>query len=248
HILNLDSGKSKKLTVNLRYDNPNRLPYFKDVSTFISRSGAALSPDASRVVFAARGDLFSAPAKKGVTVNLTRTQGVRERFPLWSPDGKWIAYVSDKTGDYEVYIMDPKTKKSTQLTHNHKLWKSGLTWSPDSKMLLLRTQGKGRNVLLLDIKSKTVTVVDKGYLGNIGDFSWSGDSGWITYSKGQTNNLNAIFIYSVAQKKTFQVSSGNYNDQTPVFSLSGKYLFFVSDRDFDVSFGRGVSSMEFDFV
>lgn len=177
HILDLNSGKSRKLTVNLLYDNPNRLPYHKKVSRFISRFGARISNDGKRVVFDARGDIFTVPAKKGVTVNLTRTQGVRESYPSWSPDGKWIAHISDKTGDFEIFLLDPKgKKKSVQLTINHKVWKFPSLWSPDSKKLVFADMNRKLN--LLDIQSKSITVVDKGISSDITDYSWSPDSKW----------------------------------------------------------------------
>ncbi|MCP5051720.1 MAG: acetyl-CoA synthetase [bacterium] len=249
YVLNMGTGKSRKLTVNLHFDNPNRLPYFKDVSRFISNSGAGLSPDGKRGVFDARGDLFSVPAKKGVTVNLTRTQGVREMFPAWSPDGKWIAYISDETGDYELYMLDPEQKKKiVRLTHNHNIWTYQPVWSPDSKMLLFQTRDRKLN--LLDIESKKRIVIDKGYWAGTGvvSYNWSGDSKWVVYIIGARNNLGVMHIYSIEKKKSYLLSSGRYNDTYADFSVDGKYIFFISDRDFNLSFGEGLSSMEFDFI
>jgi tricorn protease len=248
YILDLDSGNSKKMTVNIHFDNPNRLPYFKKVAGFVSsRFGAGISPKGKRAVFDARGDIFTVPAEKGVTVNLTRTQGVREMYPVWSPDGKWIAYMSDQTGDYELYLLDPKQKnKTVQLTQNHKVWKYPPVWSPDSKMLVFSDMD--RKVQVLDINTKQITLVDKGFLGDINDYTWSADSQWLTYTKAGKNKLGIIYVYSVATKKSFPVSSGRYNDYSPVFSNCGKYLYFISDRDFTMSFQDGFSSMEFDFV
>jgi tricorn protease len=247
HILDLFSGKSKKLTVNIQFDNPNRLPYFKDVSSFVSRFGAGIAPDAKRVVFDARGDIFTVPAKKGVTVNLTRTQGIREMYPSWSPDGKWIAYVSDQSGDFELYLLDPKKKKKTvQLTKGHGVWKYPVLWSPDSKKVAFSDMN--RKFQILDIASKQITQVDKGFLGNINDYEWSADSKWLIYTKAGKNKLSAIYVYSVVNKKATRLSSGVYGDYSPTFSKDGKYIFFISDRDFNMNFQTGFSSMEFDFV
>jgi tricorn protease len=247
NILDLDSGAAKKLTINLHFDNPNRLPYFKEVKGFISRFGGTLSPEGKRVIFDARGDLFSVPAKKGVTVNLTRTQGIREMYPVWSPDGKWIAYVSDKSGDFEIYLMDPEQKKATvQLTTNHSVWKYPVTWSPDSKKVVFADMD--RKLQVMDIASKQISQVDKGFLGNITDYEWSGDSNWLVYTKAGKNKLSNIYVYSLAQKKSFSLSTGRYNDYSPVFSQDGKHLFFISDRDFTMNFQKGFSAMEFDFV
>jgi len=248
YVLNLDTGESQKVTVNLHFDNPNLLPYFKNVSEFVSTFGANISPDGKQAVFDARGDIFTVPAEKGVTANLTRTQGIREMYPTWSPDGQWIAFISDETGDYEIYLLDPKKEKKTiQLTQNHSVWKTPATWSPDSKMLLF--YDIRRNLQVLDIQTKKITLVEKGGLDNIGDYQWSGDSQWIIYDKAGENLLPALWVYSPAKGKSFKLTSGKYQDFTATFSQCGKYIFFLSDRDFDASpGGDSSSSMEFDYV
>jgi tricorn protease len=247
HVLDLNTGKTRKLTVNIHFDNPNRLPYFKNVKDFISRFGAEISHDGKRAIFDARGDLFTVPAKKGVTVNLTRTQGIREMYPVVSPDGKWIAYISDQTGDYEIYLMDPKQEKKTiQLTTDHKVWKYPPDWSPDSKKLLFADSD--RKLQILDIESKKITLIDKGYLGDLTDYSWSADSRWVAYSKASKSRVQAIWVYSLATQEKHKLSGEKYNDFAPSFSKCGKFIFFISDRDFNMSFRDGFSAMEFDFV
>jgi tricorn protease len=248
YVLNLDTGESQKVTVNLHFDNPNRLAYFKNVSEFVSTFGANISPDGKQAVFDARGDIFTVPAEKGAIVNLTRTQGIREMYPSWSPDGQWIAFISDETGDYEIYLLDPKKEKKTvQLTQNHSGWKLPPTWSPDSKMLLF--YDIRRNLQVLDIGTKKITLVDKGGLSNIDNYEWSADSKWIIYDKTGENLLQTIRVYSLDKGKSFQLSSGKYQDSAAAFSQCGKYIFFLSDRDFDVNRGGdSSSSMEFDYV
>jgi len=241
--LDLNTGKNQKVSVNINFDNPNLLPYYKNVKKFVYN--ATLNNGGKRVVFGARGDLFSVPAKKGITVNLTRTQGIRETAPVWSPDGKWIAYSSDKTGNNELYLLDPKCVKSSVKLTNDKIWKSSVTWSPDSKKVLYTMD---RKLQLLDIKTKKIITVDRDKSGNINDYSWSSDSEWITYSKSNDNGLSSIWAYSVKKGKVLKVTNNKYNDDSPVFSSCGKYIFFVSDRDFDMNFAKGFSSMEFDFV
>jgi tricorn protease len=247
NVLDLNSGKSRKLTVNLNFDNPNRLPYYKKVDRDMSRFSGTISPKGDRAIFDARGDLYSVPAEKGVTVNLTRTQGIREMYARWSPDGKWVSYVSDKTGDYEIYLMDPKQKKPTvKLTTDLNVWTFPPSWSPDSKYLVFSTMD--RKLQMIDIQTKKITVIDKGRTGNINDYSWSDDCKWLVYTKGGKNKLSAIWVYSMEKQKAFQLSKGNYSDSSPTFSKCGKYLFFVSSRDFNMGFRNGFSTMEFDFV
>lgn len=249
YVLNLESGENHKVTVSMNFDNPHRLPYFKNVAPFVTRFGAVISPDGKRMVLDARGDIFSVPAKKeeGVTINHTRTQDVREMYPTWSPDGKWIAYASDETGDYEIFLLDPKNKtKPRQMTKNHKVWKAGFIWSPDSKKILFADIE--RKLQVLDVDSTNLTVVDTGKYDDIASYCWSGDSQWVLYSKLGDNRLTSIWVYSLNKKEISCLSNGNYNDQSPVFSKCGKYVYFISDRDFNMSFADGFSNMEFDYV
>ncbi len=248
NILNLNTKSAKKLSVNINFDNPNTLPYFKNVSKFISRFGGTITSDGKRAIFDARGDLFSVPAEKeSVTLNLTRTQGIREMYPVASPDGKWIVYVSDRSGDYEFYLMDPLGKKKpVQLTSNTKVWKFPPTWSPDSKKMFFADIN--RKLQIIDVESKKITLVDTGRKGNLTDTSWSPDSKWLTYSKAGGNNLGSVWVYSLKTGDKTRLTAERYDDGSPVFSLDGKYIFFVSNRDFDMNFQSGFSTMEFDFV
>lgn len=248
YIIDLNNSKVKKLTVNIDFDNPNILPYFKNVSGFISRFGAAITAEGKRAIFDARGDLFSVPSEKnGVTLNLTRTQGIREMYPVTSPDGKWIVYESDKSGDYEFYLMDPLGKKTDiQLTQNTGTWKFPPQWSPDSKNLLF--SDINRKLHIIDMATKKIKVADTGTRGNLNDCSWSPDSKWITYSKESDNKLNSLWVYSLDKGKSVKLTNDRYDDFSPVFSKDGKYIYFISDRDFDMNFATGFSTMEFDFV
>ena len=156
--LDLDSGQEQKLTVNLNFDNGNILPYFKNVSDFIS--GYDISPSGKRAVFDARGDIFTVPEKEGLTYNLTNSQGVREIFPVWSPDGKSIAYYSDLSGEYEIFLQDANgAAKPVQLTNNSRIWRYPPKWSPDGRMLLFAD--KNQLLQILEIASRKITVVDK---------------------------------------------------------------------------------------
>jgi tricorn protease len=241
--LDLLNGQSVKLKITINFDNPNILPYFKNVKRYISRFGYNISPTGKRAVFDARGDLFTVPAKKGITYNLTRTPGIREMYPVWSPDGKWIAYYSDKTGDYELYIMDPKTKKTQQITEGHKIWKAPVEWSPDSKLIFFRDIN--RTLQIVDISTKQRTVVDKGKYSDIRSISWSADSKWLIYTKTGSNKLDNIWVYSIIDKQPKKLLKDEFDNSSAVFSKCGKYVYFLSLRDFNMD---TFSSFEFDFV
>ena len=239
--LNLDFGTSERIAVNIRFDNPNTIPYFKNVSDTIG--GFEISPRGKRAVFEARGDIFTVPATEGVTYNLTDSQGVRELNPAWSPDGRFIAYCSDKTGEYEIYLMDTSENNAViPLTTGGAAWKYQPVWSPDSTKLVF----SDRNLLVqvVDVKTKAVSVVDKARRFELTDYAWSPDSKWLAYSKDGDNAQAAVWAYSLETGKTQRLTDEMYNCFGPVFSKCGKYLFFISQRDFVQSF----SAFEFDYV
>jgi tricorn protease len=239
--LDLDSGKESKIPVHINYDSPYTLPYFKKVKDDIY--SMAISPTGKRALFDARGDIFSVPAKHGEIENLTNSQGIRELFPAWSPDGKYIAYYSDKTGEYEVYLRETSGKgEPVQLTKGSSSWKYPAIWSPDGKKLVF--SDRKSKLQVLDIDTKAVTAVDRGSRFDIRDYVWAPDSGWVAYTKDGENGQGAIWVYSLKDGKARQLTNNRYNDQGPVFSTDGKYLFFLSDRTYNMAF----SSHEFDYV
>jgi tricorn protease len=239
--LDLASGREEKLSVNLNFDDPNVLPHFRNVGEFISSYD--ISPSGKRAVFDARGDLFTVPEKEGLTYNLTRSQGVREIFPTWSPDGGSIAYYSDLSGEYEIYIMDGNgAGRPRQLTANSHTWRFPPKWSPDGRLLLFGD--REQRLQVLDVASGVVTLVDRARRHDLTDANWSPDSRWLAYSKDGDSGQDAIWAYSLEQKKSFQLTDATYNDFSPVFSRCGKYIYFLSNRDFNLTF----SDFEFNYL
>jgi tricorn protease len=239
--LDLATGSTNKVIVDLHYDSPGVLPYFKNVAGNIY--SYSISPTGKRAVFGARGDIFTVPAKDGQIDNLTLTQGIREIFPRWSADGKFICYYSDQTGEYEIYLKDQEGKnKAIQLTQNSTAWKFPAVWSPDSQKLLF--SDKNQLLQVLDVKTKKMQVLDKASRYDIRSYDWSPDSNWVVYTKDGQNGQDAIWVYSMKQKKTYQLTNNMFNDYSPVFSTCGHYIFFRSDRDFNLSF----SAFEFNYL
>jgi len=239
--LNVETGETEKVTVNIHFDNPNILPYFKNVSDFIE--SASLSPKGKRALFDARGDIYSVPAENGFTTNLTQTQGVRDMFPSWSPNGKYISYVSDKTGEYEIYLLENnKDAQPKQLTFNSSAWKYEPIWSPDSKYLLFFD--RTLKLQLLDISSGNIKDVANAYSEEIRDYKFSPDSKWITYTNSSANSNSAIWVYNIPSGKNHKLTDDTFSDISPVFSNDGNYLFFLSNRDFNLEF----SSYEFTYL
>lgn len=239
--MDLQTGSSERVIVNINFDNPNLLPYYKDVKESIH--SFSVSPTGKRALFDARGDIFSVPAENGITENLTRSQGVREIYPAWSPDGNYISYYSDLTGEYELYILEnSKVSKPRQLTYNSSAWKYQPVWSPDSRYLLY--SDRTLKLKLTEVSTGKTTDIDNATRNEIRSYSFSPDTRWITYQKEGSNEKSAVWVYEVPTGKNQQVTDGTYSDNTPVFSSCGNYIFFASDRDFNLSF----SSFDFDYI
>lgn len=229
----LASGTTRKISVRIPNDFVTGRNGQKDASKNIG--SFSISPDGKRVTFGARGDVFSVPAKTGITRNLTATSGVHERNVTWSPDGNFIAYVADNTGEDEIYIVrQDGSEQPVKLTSNADTYKYGMVWSPDSKKLLW--SDKNLRLQFVDVQSKSVTVVDQAKTWEFTEFSWSPDSKWIAYSRPDRTAQTMIFLYEISSGDKFPVTSGWYDSGEPVFSTDGKYLFFTSNRDFNPTY------------
>ncbi|HMM11023.1 MAG TPA: PDZ domain-containing protein [Bacteroidales bacterium] len=240
-ILDALTGQHQPIKVSIRYDNPNLTPYFRNVKDNIH--SFSLSPTGKRALFDARGDIFSVPAEHGQIENLTNTPNIREIFPVWSPDGRFIAYYADATGEYEVYLLENKKgAKPRQLTSGSKAWKYEAVWSPDSKYLVY--SDRSLQLLLLDVNTGQQTTIDRATFNEIRSYAFSPDSEWITYHKESDNGNAAIWVYHIPTKKATQLTDDQFADRSPVFSRCGKFIFFVSNRDFNLAF----SSFEFDYL
>jgi tricorn protease len=243
YLYRLDSAtnKSERIPIRVYGDFRNTLPYFKNVRENIEWFW--LSPTGARALFVARGDLFSVPAKEGEIRNITQTPGIRERDATWSPDGKWIAYLSDKGGEYEIYVRSADgTGDERQLTRDGKAWRFEPLWSPDSKMLAF--SDKDLTLRVLDVASGRITDVDKDEYGDIRHYRWSPDSKWIAYTKQNEARFASIYVYSLADARSHRLTSGLTDDNEPVFDPKSRYLYFTSNRDFNLTF----SAWEFNYV
>ncbi len=241
HRFDLERETSRMIPIRVESDMPLRAPYFKSLAE--DADSATLSPSGSRVVVEARGELFSVPAKNGPTRNLTRTSGIREMSPTWSPDGLWIAYLSDATGEYEVYVRDQMgTEPARQLTRDGSVWRFPPTWSPDS--LRLAFGDRDRRLWILEVSSGKLTEVDRGERGDLDTYVWSPDSRRLAYQTTHPSRMNGIAVYSLDSEQVTLLGDGLTNDYSPAFSDDGKHLFFVSDRDYNLRF----SSLEFNYI
>ncbi|WP_236977489.1 S41 family peptidase [Membranihabitans maritimus] len=238
-LLNLGTEKYSEIKISLTNDYEKVKPHWVNVKSNIQN--AFVSPRGERVLIEARGDIFDLPAEKGAVVNLTNSSGAAERYPAWSPDGKNLAYWSDTSGEYQLYIHDYKSGKVKKVTDFTNGFNYQIYWSPDGDKLAFINQAM--EIRLIDIQSGEITKVDKGkwmYEGALRGFSvsWSPDSRWITYDRGLDNRQNAIFLFDTEEKELHQVTSGFYNYNDPVFSSDGKYICFETDQRFDPEYSN----------
>ena len=226
--------KPEKVSITLASDNIYARPEIKDGAEYIT--AASLSPKGERMVVTARGEVFNVPVEQGVTKNLTRTPGAHEREAQWAPDGRSIAYISDQTGETELYLRPAEGGEPVQLTKNNDTYIRIFQWSPDAKKIVY-TDRKNR-VNLLDVATKQVTTLSQSPLGEARGVSFSPDSKWLTYSRVSENNFSLVYLYDIAAKKEYPVTDKWYESSSPVFSTDGKYLVFSSARDFNPTYGR----------
>lgn len=196
-----------------------------------------ISPDGNRALFGARGDVFTVPAKNGATRNITATPGIHERNSKWSPDGKWIAYISDATGEDEIYIspQDGSTK-SVQLTTGGDTYKYQILWSPDSKKILW--SDKKQRLQYVDVDTKKSVLVVQATQWEIVNYNWSPDSKWITYAKPEEDKMTTVYLYGLESKQHIAVTDGWFTSTNPNFSSDGKYLFFTSNRTLNPTYSQ----------
>ncbi|MGQ9819844.1 MAG: S41 family peptidase [Candidatus Kapaibacteriales bacterium] len=233
-LLDPKTDKYEKVTIEINEDFPSIRPQFKNVKEQIVSFD--ISPDGKRGLFGARGEIFNVPAEKGLIRNITNTPNVHDRNPVYSPDGKWVAYISDKTGETEVFISKPDGTGEIQLTNNAKTYRYFIKWSPDSKKLLC--SDKLMQLYIIDIDTKQITTIRKSKVWEITDFTWSPDSRWVAFVDFTSNFFPVVYVYSVETGQTHQVTSEFFQSANPEFSSDGKYLFFVSDRTFKASIGE----------
>jgi tricorn protease len=235
HVLDLPSEKETRISVLVPDDRPATRAELRNVSKFITN--ADLSPSAKRAVFEARGDLFTVPAEKGDVRNLTHSPAWRERDPAWSPDGKWIAYLSDRSGEYQVHVIgsDGKTP-DRQVTKGGSTFRYAPRWSPDSKKIAF--SDKTMTLWVADVETGALTKVAKSDYSEIFDYAWSGDSRWIAFAIEGASRFRLIRLYSLDQKSTTTVSTGMFEDFSPAFDPAGDYLYFLSRRTMNPRFGN----------
>ncbi|MBE3034004.1 MAG: PD40 domain-containing protein, partial [Actinobacteria bacterium] len=245
YLLDLASEKATEVPVRVVTDETTLRPRTAKVESLIN--AASTSPTGKRGVFAARGDVFTVPAEFGAVINVTRSSGVMERYPRWSPDGRTLAFWSDRSGEYELTVR-PADGSGTErkVTSLGAGYRYAPYWSPDSKTVVFIDQAM--RIRTVEIENGRTAELDQSpdWIAHGGleqfAFQWSADSRWVTYSRPTLNGNSAVFLYDTKAGTLTQATTGYLNDTQPVFDPEGKYLFYASDREFDPVFGNFDSS------
>ena len=234
YLMRLSDDRYNKISITVVSDFKDLAPRNEKVASNIM--GGSISPDGKRVAVNARGEVFSVPAEHGYVKNLTNTSGYAERYPAWSPNGKFLAYWSDRSEDYELVLYDLAQSTEKKLTSYGPGFRYQLYWSPDSKKIAFIDQTQ--HIIIFDLEKNRTLEVDQGLWMTHGalvnfNFSWSSDSRWLAYSMGLENRQSAIFLYDMNGGIRTQVTSGFYNDAKPTFDPEGKYLYLLTNRNFN---------------
>ena len=236
YTLAIGTDKPIKLSIHVEGDFPWTRPHWSSIDKFME--SVAISPNGKRVAMSARGDVFTIPAKKGDVRNITNSQGIADRAVAWSPDGKSISWFSDEGGEYQLVISDQYGKVKRKLAIANPTFYYKPTWSPDSKYLSFYNEN--RTLWILEVSTgKFTEVANEGFAHPehviYGD--WAPDSKWLAYAKRLTNEYSAIFIYSLNQKKSFQITDGMSDCKMPAWDKSGKYIYFIASTDYGMNVG-----------
>jgi tricorn protease len=232
HLLDLKTKRDSLVPIHVNGDLTGLRPRFINASKYIQNMG--LSPTGARAVFEARGDIFTAPAEKGDIRNLTQSSGAADREPAWSPDGKWIAYFSDESGEYQLQLRDQTGRGTVKklVLDPHPSFYYDLAWSPDSKKLAY--VDKHLSAWWLDIDKGTPVKIDTTLFDEQWDVLrpvWSPDSKWIAYNRQLKSALAAVFVYSIETGKSTQITDGMSDARFATWDNNGKYLYFAASTD-----------------
>lgn len=241
HVYDVASGREKKIDIHVPddglWDRPSRVAAGGDVEDF------DLAPKGERALFSARGDVFTAPIENGPTRNLTKTSGAHDRAATWSPDGKRIVFISDQSGEEELYLAPQDGSSAPKaLTSGHAMRLYRPLWSPDSKSIAW-SDNEGRIYVTGADDGKSVEVANERN-GQATDYAWSPCSKWLAFSLSQPNQNTAIYIWGSGDGKTRQVTDGFFGERNPSWDPEGKYLWYLSDRDY----APQISQVEWSFA
>jgi len=240
-VMDVKSGKSTAAPITVPDDGINRRAGRVAAGALIEDFD--LSPKGERALFSARGDIFTAPVEHGPTRNLSHSPAAHDKAAAWSPDGAKIAYLSDASGEEEVWtVAQDGSTAPEQITSGGQAMRYRLDWSPDGKRIAFSDKdGKLYYVTLAD---KKVTEVAHCTEGNINDYAWSPGSDYLSFSINNAQGLSPLYIYSVPAAELHKVTEGLFDEGAPAWDPKGDYLYYLARHEFHPQ----ISRLEFDFA
>jgi tricorn protease len=241
HIYDTRNGQDRTLSITVPVDSTTTRPQVVNAADNIESH--AVSPGGERVAIVARGDVFTVPIEHGVTRNLTQSSNAHDREVAWSSDGKRLAYISDRSGEEELYSQEQDGSAAAQAqTSGSKARYSSPRWSADDKRIAVADQ-TGR-LYVVDIASKRRVTVAKDPAELALDYQWSPDGRFLSYSLNDNNGFSSVYIWSVADGVSRRVTPGYFNAQSPAWAPDGELLYFLSAREYQPL----ISTVEFNFA
>ncbi len=240
-VFDSKSRNSTPISITVPDDGLNRRPTRINVAG--NMENYDLSPKGERALFAARGEIFTAPIEKGATRNLTNSSGAHDKSPSWSPDGSRIAFISDRSGEEEIYVIaQDGSTPAEQLTTGGKAMRYNPQWSADGKLIAF--SDKDGKVFVVTIADKKVTEVVDTKRGRITDYVWSPCGNFLAFSKGEENGFSAVYVWNAADGKLHKLTDELFSAFNPAWDAAGNYLYYLSNRDY----APQISSIEFNYA
>ncbi|BCS34932.1 tricorn protease [Luteitalea sp. TBR-22] len=240
-VIDVKTGRSTPIAITVPTDGtwkrPSRVPAAGQIEDF------ELSPKGERALFVARGDVFTVPIEKGPTRNLTMSSGAHDKWARWSPDGSRIAFISDRSGEDELYaVAQDGSGQPEQLTSNGATMRYQPEWAPDGKRIAF--SDRDGKVFVYAFDTRAVTEVADAPRGQVRDYTWSPRGNHLAFSMTGANGVSAVHVWSAGDGQRRQVTDGLFNAENPAWDPDGDYLFYLSDRDY----APFISSVEFNFA
>jgi tricorn protease len=240
-VLDVKTGKTTHISVRVPDDGVNRRASYVSAANLIEQT--ALSPKGERVLFSARGDIFSAPVEHGPTRNLTHSPGAHDKWPAWSPDGSKVSYLSDASGEEEVYVVaQDGSSPPEKITSGGHAFRYEPKWSADNQHLAFGD--KDGRLWVVSLADHNPREIAHSTEGRILDYQWSPGGGYLAFSMNDATQFSALYIWSIRENKLRRITSGTFNERSPAWHPGGDYLYFLADHEFHPQ----VSQIEFDFA
>lgn len=241
HVFHVQDGRDQALAITVPSDGgasrPSRIAVERNIEGF------ALSPKGERALFVARGEVFTAPIEKGPVRNLTNSSGAHDRQARWSPDGKKVAFISDMSGEDQVYLVPQDGKgRPEALTSGLVGQLNGLVWAPDGKHLAFTD--KDGVVHVLGVADRKLTKAAKDIFARVGDLAWSPDGQVLAFSLANLNGTRSLHAWSLGDQQLHRLTGDLAPVTDPAWDPEGKYLYALSRRDY----APQISNLEFDYA